>query len=160
MVHARLGIAEENSGKLVSVVRKRAQEIAERTDARYLIADGPPGLGCPVIAAITGVDLVLGVAEPSLSGIHDLQRVAEVADRFRTRMCCVVNRFDINLENTRAIEKWCGEHGVVVVGRIPFDETVTKAMVAGKPVVEYGPSRAADEIRKVWQEVQLCLAKT
>jgi MinD superfamily P-loop ATPase len=160
MVHARLGIAEENSGKLVSVVRKRAQEIAERTDARYLIADGPPGIGCPVIAALTGVDLVLGVAEPSLSGIHDLQRVAEVADRFRTRMCCVVNRFDINLENTRAIEKWCGEHGVVVVGRIPFDETVTKAMVAGKPVVEYGPSRAADEIRKVWQEVQLCLAKT
>ncbi len=159
MVHARLGIAEENSGKLVSVVRKRAREIAEQTDARYLIADGPPGIGCPVIAAITGVDLVLGVAEPSLSGIHDLQRVAEVADRFRIRMCCVVNRFDINLENTRVIEKWCGEHGITVVGRIPFDKTVTEAMVAGKPVVEYGPSRAADEIRKVWQEVQLCLEK-
>ena len=160
MVHARLGIAEENSGKLVSVVRKRAQEIAERIDARYLIADGPPGIGCPVIAAITGADLVLGVAEPSLSGIHDLQRVAEVAGRFKTKMCCVVNRFDINPENTGAIEKWCGEHDIAVVGRIPFDEAVTRAMVAGKPVVDHGPSRAGDEIRKVWQEVQSCLEKT
>jgi MinD superfamily P-loop ATPase len=157
MVHARLGIAEENSGKLVSVVRKRAKEIAEQAGLGYVVSDGPPGIGCPVIAAITGADLVLGVAEPSLSGIHDMQRVAGVASRFGIRMCCVVNRYDINEDNTRSLEKWCAEHDVSVLGRIPFDEKVIEAMVAGRPVIEYGSTRAGDEIAKIWQGVRSCL---
>ncbi|OYD15209.1 (4Fe-4S)-binding protein [candidate division WOR-3 bacterium JGI_Cruoil_03_51_56] len=159
MVHAALGPAEENSGKLVSIVRKRAGEIAEKTGAGYVIADGPPGIGCPVIASITGADLVLGVTEPSLSGIHDLERVAGVASGFGIRMCCVVNKFDINLENSRVIETWCEKHGITVAGRIPFDDAVTKAMVAGKTVMEFGPCPAGKEIRKVWQKVEECLIK-
>ena len=108
-------------------------------------------------AVITGADLVLGVAEPSLSGIHDMQRVAGVASRFGIRMCCVVNRYDINEDNTRSLEKWCAEHDVSVLGRIPFDEKVIEAMVAGRPVVEYGSTRAGDEIAKIWQGVRSCL---
>jgi len=157
MVHARLGIAEENSGKLVSLVRKRAREIAQETGADYVIADGPPGIGCPVIAAITGADLVLGVAEPTLSGIHDLKRVAEVSARFGIRMCCVINKHDINRENSDTLENWCRENGVAVVGRIPYDDAVTRAMVAGRTVVEFGPSRAKDAIEAAWREVEHCL---
>lgn len=157
MVHARLGIAEDNSGKLVTTVRRRAREIAEMTGAEYLIADGPPGIGCPVIAAITGADLVLGVAEPSLSGIHDLKRAAGIAARFGVRMCCVVNKYDLNEANCTGLEDWCRQNDVTVVGRIPFDAAVTKAMVAGKTVVEYGSSRAAEAVRGVWEEVKLCL---
>ncbi len=157
MVHARLGPAEENSGKLVTVVRKRAKAIAEQSGAHYMIADGPPGIGCPVIASITGADMVLGVSEPSLSGIHDLKRVAGIATRFGIRMCCVINKFDINLENSRVLEDWCQDNGISVVGRIPFDDAVTKAMVQGKTVVEFGETRAGTEIQKVWQEVKHCL---
>lgn len=157
MVHARLGIAEENSGKLVTAVRKRAQQIAEERGARYLIADGPPGIGCPVIAAITGADLVLAVAEPTLSGMHDLERVAGVAERFGIPVGCLVNKHDINPDNTRRIEDWCRAHGVTVVGRVPFDDAVVAAMVEGRTVVEVVESPAAEAIRAAWQEVQRCL---
>lgn len=158
MVHARLGIAEENSGKLVTVVRKRALEIAEQQQARYLVADGPPGIGCPVIAAITGADFVLGVAEPTLSGIHDLERVAEVAARFKIPMGCLVNKYDINPANAARIEEWCRKHAVTVIGRVPFDETVVRAIIEGRTVVEAGKGPASDAIAAAWQEVTRCLA--
>ncbi|MFO7638109.1 MAG: ATP-binding protein [bacterium] len=158
MVHARLGPAEENSGKLVTAVRKRAAELAEERNARYVIADGPPGIGCPVIASITGADMVLGVAEPSLCGIHDLKRVVEVAARFRIPVGCLVNRFDINPDNARELEVWCRDHGVAVVGRVPYDEMVMKAVVAGRAVVEAGPCAARSAIEAAWQEVRKCLA--
>jgi len=154
LVHARLGIAEENSGKLVSLVRRRAREVAHETRADYVIADGPPGIGCPVIAAITDADLVLGVAEPSLSGIHDLKRVAGIAARFGISMCCVINKYDLNRENSAALASWCYRHGIKVVGLIPFDEMVTKALVAGKPVLKYGTTGAGEAISKVWQAVE------
>jgi MinD superfamily P-loop ATPase len=157
MVHARLGIAEENSGKLVTAVRKRAQLIAEERGARFLIADGPPGIGCPVIAAITGADFVLAVAEPTLSGIHDLERVAGVAARFGVPAGCLVNKHDINPDNTRRIEDWCRGHGVEVIGRVPFDDAVVAAMVEGRTVVEAGKSPAAESVVSAWQEVERCL---
>jgi MinD superfamily P-loop ATPase len=160
MVHARLGPAEENTGKLVTAVRKRAAAVAAEGGARYVIADGPPGIGCPVIAAITGADMVLAVAEPSLSGIHDLKRVAEVAGRFGIRVGCLVNRFDINPGNARALEDWCREHGIAVVGRVPYDEAVTRAVVAGRTVVEDEPSPARSSIEAAWRKVEECLAET
>ncbi len=158
MVHARLGIAEENSGKLVSLIRKRAQEVALLTGAEYVIADGPPGIGCPVIASITGADLVLGVAEPTLSGIHDLKRLAGVVARFGIKMCCVVNKYDINQVNTTILEKWCQGNSIEVVGKIPYEETVTKALVMGKTVLEYNQSQVAKEIGKVWNRVACILS--
>jgi MinD superfamily P-loop ATPase len=153
LVHARLGAGEENSGKLVSQVRKEAQSLAARAGARLIIADGPPGIGCPLIASITGADLVLAVTEPSLSGIHDVQRVAAVAARFGIRFLCTINKHDINPGNSAELESWCGANGIPIAGRIPFDEAVVRAIVAGAPVVEAGPSRAGDEVRRIWQEV-------
>jgi len=158
MVHAALGPAEENSGKLVSVVRERAREIAERSGADYLIADGPPGIGCPVIAAITGADLVLCVTEPTMSGRHDLARVVGVATRLGTRACCVVNKYDINLENTEAIEEWCRENGVETAGRIPLDDSVPRTIAAGKPVVEGAEGPACAAVKEAWKAVEGCLA--
>lgn len=157
MVHARLGPAEENSGKLVTAVRKRAAALAAERGAWCVIADGPPGIGCPVIAAITGADFVLVVAEPSLSGIHDLKRVTGVAERFGIPVGCLINRFDINLENVRELEGWCREQGVKLVGRVPYDEAVTRAMVAGRTVVEDGQSSARAAIKAAWLEVRRCL---
>ncbi len=121
MVHAKLGIAEENSGKLVTLVRQQAKLIAEREHKRWVIIDGPPGIGCPVIAAITGVDLVLAVTEPTLSGIHDLERVVGVARHFNVPVMVCVNKYDINPHNTAQIEAFCGSNGLEVAGKLPYN---------------------------------------
>jgi len=136
MTHAKLGIAEENSGKLVTLVRQQAKLIAEREKKEYVIVDGPPGIGCPVIAAISGVDLLLGVTEPTLSGIHDLERVVGVAKHFNVPVTVCINKFDINTENTSKIEQYCLENNLEVAGKIPYDPDVTRAMVNKKSVIE------------------------
>lgn len=153
MVHARLGIAEENSGKLVTLVRQQARLIAEREKKNYLIIDGPPGIGCPVIAAITGVDLLLAVTEPTLSGIHDLERVVGVADHFDIPVMVCVNKHDINLLNTATIEAFCGKKGLEVAGRIPYEKKVTQAMVHKKSIIEYPCGAVTEEVRTIWEKV-------
>ena len=153
MTHAKLGIAEENSGKLVSLVRQQAKLIAERDKKDYIIIDGPPGIGCPVIAAITGVDLLLAVTEPTLSGIHDLERVVGVANHFNIPVVVCINKYDINPENTSRIEAYCTEHNVEVVGKILYDSCVTKAMVAKKSVVEYSCGEVTEEVVRIWGKV-------
>ena len=125
MVHARLGIAAENSGKLVSMVRQQAKELAEKEKKNLVIIDGPPGIGCPVIASMGGVDLVLIVTEPTLSGLHDLKRILEVANHFNIPAMVCVNKCDINPENTRAIEGYCEEKGIAIAGSIPYAPEVT-----------------------------------
>jgi len=157
LVHARLGIAEENSGKLVTLVRQQARLIAEKEKMDYIIIDGPPGIGCPVIAAIGGVDLVLAVTEPTLSGIHDLERILGVARHFNVPAMVCVNKSDINPENTAVIRQYCQENDIRMVGEIPYDRAVIKAMVAGKAVVEYDAGPAATDIKKLWKEVASCL---
>jgi len=137
MVHARLGIAEENSGKLVALVRQQAKLIAERDSLKYIIVDGPPGIGCPVISSITGTDLALVVTEPTISGLHDLQRVVGLADHFGIKSLVCVNKYDLNTQFTDQIETYCNSAGATFLGRIPFDTVVTEAMVNGKSVVEY-----------------------
>jgi MinD superfamily P-loop ATPase len=151
MVHARLGIAEENSGKLVSVTRQVARKYAEEQGCAYVLIDGPPGIGCPVIASLSGVDLAIIVTEPTLSGIHDLERIYEVACHFSIPTACVVNKFDINYEYTMEIERWCGKRGIPVSGKIPFEEKVIEAVVHGIPPVEYADNPATIEIKKVWK---------
>jgi len=150
LVHARLGIAKENSGKLVAQVRKKAKEVAEREGLEYILSDGPPGIGCPVISSISGVDLALLVTEPTLSGIHDLKRVQGVLRHFGIQSAVCINKWDLNEENTLNIEHYCSEEGVLVVSKIPYDDVFTEAMVHGVPVVEYAKGPVADEIEHMW----------
>lgn len=153
-VHAKLGVAEENSGKLVALVRKKAKELAEENNCDWVIIDGAPGIGCPVIASLSGVDCALIVTEPTLSGLHDAQRVMEVAKHFNIPVKLVVNKYDLNSVMTDKIEEFCRKQGVPIVGKIVFDEMVVKAMVEGKTIIEYSQSAAGDEVRKIWEGLQ------
>jgi MinD superfamily P-loop ATPase len=152
MSHALLNPGEENSGKLVSLVRKNAKKVAENENCKLIINDGPPGIGCPVIASVGGVDMGLIVVEPTLSGIHDMKRALGLLDHFRITSLVCVNKYDINKDNTSKIVEFCESNGVEVVGKIPFDPIVTEAMVAGKPVVEFSAeSKVSQSIKELWQ---------
>ena len=158
-VHARLGIAEENSGKLVTEVRKKAKEIADKNDLDFVIIDGPPGIGCPVISSLSGTDLALVVTEPTLTGIHDMERVVQMANHFKTQTACFINKYDLNLQNSKQIESWCEKNSIPLIGKIPFDEEVTKSMVQGMPLTEYTNNSSSKEIKKVWQKLHKLLAR-
>jgi MinD superfamily P-loop ATPase len=154
LVHARLGIAQENSGKLVAQVRQKARQIAQERNLDYIISDGPPGIGCPVISSLSGANAALLVTEPTLSGIHDLERVLGVCRHFGVTALVCINKYDLNEENTRRIEGYCADQGIGVAARIPFDNAVTEAMVLGKPVVEYSRGRVSQEIEKLWEGIK------
>jgi MinD superfamily P-loop ATPase len=153
LVHARLGIAQENSGKLVALVKQQAKQIAEKDGLDYVISDGPPGIGCPVVSSLSGANMALLVTEPTLSGIHDLERVLGVCRHFGVPALVCINKHDINEENTRRIEDYCSDLGVEIATRIPFDNVVTEAMVKGMPVVEYSDGNVAREIKSLWQYI-------
>jgi len=154
MVHARLGIAEENSGKLVTLVRQEARKLAEAKNLDLILTDGPPGVGCPVIASIGGASAVLIVTEPTVSGKHDMERVAQLAAHFKVPAMICVNKFDLNLELTREIETYAKKKGLLCLGRIPFDPIFTKAMIQAQTVFEYdGRSSVGEAIRSTWQRL-------
>jgi MinD superfamily P-loop ATPase len=154
MVHARLGIAEENSGKLVTLVRQEARKLAENRNIDLILTDGPPGVGCPVIASIGGASAVLIVTEPTVSGKHDMERVAQLASHFKVPAMICVNKFDLNLELTRDIENDAEKKGISCLGRIPFDPVFTKAMIQVQTVFEYdGQSTVGEAIRGTWQRL-------
>jgi MinD superfamily P-loop ATPase len=157
LVHARLGIAQENSGKLVALVRQQARGIAESNRLNYIISDGPPGIGCPVISSLSGADLALLVTEPTQSGIHDLERVLDVCRHFGVPALVCVNKYDINEDNSRKIEDYCLGQGLEVVAKIPFDNAVTEAIVKGVPVVEHAQGRVTKEIESLWHCVSQAL---
>jgi MinD superfamily P-loop ATPase len=159
LVHARLGIAQENSGKLVALVRQQARHTAEKEGANYIISDGPPGIGCPVISSLSGADLALLITEPTLSGMHDMERVLGVCYHFGVNPQVCINKYDINEDNTRQIETYCSSQGVEVVSKIPFDNVVTEAIVQGLPVVEYSDRDVSQEIELLWYRVASQLAK-
>ena len=157
LVHARLGIAQENSGRLVALVRQNAKHIAEEENLSYIIVDGPPGIGCAVISSLSGADLALLVTEPTLSGMHDLDRIIELCRHFGIPALACINKYDINEENSRQIESYCANQKVEVVSLIPFDNVVTEALVNGLPVVEFSDGRVKQEIENLWQSVSLAL---
>jgi MinD superfamily P-loop ATPase len=159
LVHARLGIAQENSGKLVAEVRQQARKIAEQQDMEYVISDGPPGIGCPVISSLSGASLALLVTEPTLSGIHDLERVLDVCRYLHVPAMVCINKYDLNENNTRNIETYCSTQGVKVAATIPFDNRVTKAMIQRVSVVEYSEDRVTKEIKKLWNVIRETLKK-
>ena len=154
LVHAKLGIAEENSGKLVAKVRQIAKEIAEREGRDYVIIDGPPGIGCPVIAAISGVDLALIVTEPTLSGMHDMERVAQVSKHFGVSTKVVINKYDLNLKNSETIKQICEQADIEVVERLPFSRQVSESIVQGIPLVEFSRNGISGDIALLWERIK------
>ena len=155
MVHARLNIAEENSGKLVAQVRREAAKLAEQKKLDLILTDGPPGVGCPVIASIGGAAAVLIVTEPTVSGIHDMERVARLAAHFKVPAMVSINKFDLNLELTREIETYAGANNLTCLGRIAFDPVFTKAMVQAQTVFEYDRnSQVVRDIETIWQKIR------
>ena len=153
LVHARLGIAQENSGKLVATVRQQARRIAEKEGVDYIISDGPPGIGCPVISSLSGANLALLVTEPTLSGMHDLERVLGVCRHFGVPAMVCINKYDINESNADQIEDYCLSQGIEIAARIPFDNAMTEAMVRGLPVVQYTRNGVSRQIEALWERV-------
>ena len=153
LVHARLGIAEENSGKLVTTIRKAAKEIAETERLDYIISDGPPGIGCPVIASLSGVDMAIIVTEPTLAGIHDMERIADLAAHLSIPVRIVINKYDINLDNTESIKEICNRRKIRVAAHIPFSETFTESIVRGVPLPEYRRNKITEQIADLWQNI-------
>ena len=150
LVHARLKPGEGNTGKLVSMVRSRAEAIAGNGKEGLILVDGSPGIGCPVIASVTGTDAALIVTEPSVSGLHDLERIADLCVHFHIPTYAVINKSDLSLELTGKIEDMCRSRGIAVLGRIPFDPLFIEAMVAGRTVLQYKGSPAVEAIRGIW----------
>jgi MinD superfamily P-loop ATPase len=158
MVHARLGIAEENSGKLVTLVRQEARKLAEAKKLELILTDGPPGIGCPVIASLGGATSALIVTEPTVAGRHDMERVAQLAEFFRVPVMVCVNKGDLNPDATREIQRFTEEKGYTFLGIIPFDPVFTKAMVQEKTIFEYNThSPAADAALRIWEKLAVTM---
>jgi MinD superfamily P-loop ATPase len=154
MAHAMLKTAEEASGKLVTVVRNNAKKLAEEKKKDLIVIDGPPGIGCPVISSISGVDLVLVVTEPTLSAIHDLERILGVAHHFQIPAIVCINKYDINLDNTEKIENYCESNCIDIVGKLPYDNIVTEAMIHEQTVIEYSTGDFSKIIGDMWNNIQ------
>ena len=155
MAHAALGVAAENSGKLVATVRQQAKRIAEEEGRNLILIDGSPGIGCPVISSIAGATRVLIVTEPTLSGLHDLQRVVELTTHFNIPASVCVNKADINAEMTARILAYCNENALSVAGTLPYDPVMTEAVVHQKPVTEFAPDAAISRvIQQMWERLE------
>lgn len=154
LFHARLFAGQENSGKLVTLVKRQGRELAQETEARLLLVDGPPGIGCPVISASAGADAVLLVVEPTVAGVHDLERVLGTAEHFGVPALVAINKADLNVRRSDGIAAFCEREGVELVGRIPYDTIVTEAMVDGKPVTAYADGAVSESLRGIWRRVK------
>lgn len=159
MVHAQLGAGQENSGLLVALIRGKAQDLAEEKGLSLILVDGPPGIGCPVISSLTGATGVLIVTEPTLSGLHDLNRVLELAGHFHIPGMVLINKYDLNREMTDRIETYCREKGLGLAGRLPYDPVVTEAMIQGKTLPELSRNGLGKEIKTIWGRIQEHLLK-
>jgi MinD superfamily P-loop ATPase len=154
LVHAKLLPGEGNSGRLVTEVRKLSTQIASEKGISTVLIDGSPGIGCPVIATVTGIKLGVIVTEPTMSGIHDMQRVSELLQKFRVKTTVIINKYDLNLENTDAIERYCSSNHIEVLGKIKFDPIMTKSMVAAQTLPEFAPDHEITHLlRKIWSRI-------
>jgi MinD superfamily P-loop ATPase len=152
-VYGRLAPGEENSGKLVNMVREKAKQVSEKFDLGTVILDGPPGIGCPVISTITGVDKVIIVTEPTISGLHDLKRAAEIVLKSDRNPSVIINKWDLNAEMTDQIHEWCNQSGIRVAGLIPFDKKMVEAMVQGKTIIEFDKTNVISmELKRIWND--------
>jgi MinD superfamily P-loop ATPase len=157
LFHAHLMAGRENSGKLVTLLKQKARSLAEDSGASLVIIDGPPGIGCPVISATTGMDAALLVTEPSLSGLHDLERILSTTEHFGVEAFVVINKADLNAMRTQEIREFCKNRRTEVLGDIPFDSVVTEALVDGRPVTVYSDGQVSQAIKAVWASLALRL---
>jgi MinD superfamily P-loop ATPase len=154
MVYGRLAPGEENSGKLVNMVREKAKQVASENDLATIILDGPPGIGCPVMSTITGVNKVVIVTEPSISGLHDMQRTYQIVRKFGIETFVIINKFDLNREMSLQIDSWCRTAGINVVGHLPFDPDMVEAMVQGLSITEFDSgSDISKMIKEIWNQI-------
>lgn len=153
MVHAKLGIAQENSGKLVTLIRKQAARLAAGNDRGMVLIDGSPGVGCPVIASIASVDLAVVVTEPTLPAMHDLERVVELAHRFDAPVAVIINKADINLEIADRIKKMSQPLDFKLLGSLPYSPEFTGAQLQKKTIIEYDNSPLAENVKNIWQKL-------
>lgn len=160
MAHARLFPAAESSGKLVTLVRQQAENLALTGGRGLVLIDGPPGLGCTTTAALADVSLAVIVTEPTLSGIHDMERLVQLIDHFGLRAAVIINKADVNPANTAALREFCAERGLPVLGEIPWDPTVTDALAAQIPLVEHNDGPAAQAVRAAWRQAEALIAQT
>ena len=154
MVHARLGIGAENSGKLVAKVKNEAKEIALEERKDFILVDGSPGIGCPVVSSLSGASFVVLVTEPTVSGLHDLKRVYELVKKFNIKAGCIINKADINPVKCAEIAKYLAEEGIVHLADLPYDESFTKAMTQGQTIVEYDHGFLKDLVTDSWEKVK------
>jgi MinD superfamily P-loop ATPase len=155
MIHAKLLPGEGNSGKLVTEVRKRSVQFADKTGNGLVLIDGSPGIGCPVIATVTGLYMGIVVTEPTLSGIHDMKRVLGLMKQMRIRPAIIINKYDINLDNSEDIERFCLENDVEILGTLPFNQIMTESMIAGKTLPEFAPEHELVKLlEKMWKKIE------
>ena len=154
MVHAQLFPAEENSGKLVALLRKKAKEVARQNQLSMILSDGPPGIGCPVISSLSGASFAAIVTEPTPSGRHDLERVADLCRHFSIPTGVIVNKSDLNQRMTSQIESYCTENDITILGSLPHDPVITQAMVTGQSITEYQSNGFAAQVRQIWQHIE------
>jgi len=154
LFHAHLFAGQENSGKLVTLVKQQARLLGQDTGAALLLVDGSPGIGCPVISACSGMDLALHVVEPTVSGVHDLERILATTDHFGVQSLVAINKADLNLKRAEEIAAFCAARGIEIAGRIPYDDAVTEAMVQGRPVTEHTDGPVTEALRSVWARVR------
>jgi MinD superfamily P-loop ATPase len=157
LFHAHLFAGQENSGKLVTLVKQQSRLLASGTGAELLIVDGPPGIGCPVISASAGTDMALLVVEPTISGVHDLKRILGTTDHFGVPALVAINKADLNEKRSDQVTAFCARQGIEVVGEIPYDTVVTEAMVNGQPVTAYTDGPVSAALRQVWQRIKVGL---
>jgi MinD superfamily P-loop ATPase len=154
MVYGRLSPGEENSGKLVNMVREKAKEIAKENNLETIILDGPPGIGCPVISTITGVNKVVIITEPTISGLHDMQRTVEIVKKFSLPAFVIINKCDLNSDMSDQIEDWCRQNKITIAGQLPFNKQMVEAMVMGKSIIEFAPdNEISKNIRILWNKI-------
>lgn len=154
MIHAELGIGEENSGKLVTTVRNASAEAAKEDDAELVLVDGSPGVGCPVIASLTNADLAVFVAEPTISAVHDLKRVHKLTEHFKIPSMVIINKCGINAEQENEIRSFCSDKEIILAGELPYDTIFTKAQLVGLSAVEFDPDGMGKKIKAIWNKME------
>ena len=157
MVHAKLGIGADNSGKLVAKVKKEAMRLAKKQNKKYILVDGSPGIGCPVISSLSGANFVVLVTEPSVSGFHDLKRVYKLVKKFKIKAGCIINKANINNEITKEIIKYLHQENIIELESLPYDENFTKAMTVGQTIMEYDNAELSKKIKKSWEQIKQLL---
>jgi len=153
MVHAKLAIGADNSGKLVAQVKNKAKELAEELQKEYIIVDGSPGVGCPVVSSLSGASYVVLVTEPTVSGLHDLKRVYELVKKFNLKAGCIINKFDLNKDVSAEIEQFLETESIDKLAKLPYDKAFTEAMTKGLTIVEYNENRIKKELKNTWNKI-------